>query len=326
MKQRENRSLLKNYKLVMAFILGLIVASGGVYAATTIAGSNITYSNSKSGLSSTNVQGAIDELYEKADIRKAGRFVAAYTYNETGTNKCITGEESTCKKTTCYKTKTAGSCPSGTIIKYKVNDTDIVNFHVMFDNGNTMTMQSQKNTINSTEWVKKGDYVSAGGTESDYGSYGNTNKGPLTILPALENATKSWSNVNNQTYTLGTTNFSGKGAYTGCSEYNSCTTNTYTLASRTAKARMITVQEAASLGCTSSAKSCPIWMYNYLSNSTVSGGTINDSNVGDSYWTSSAAYSSRAYAWNVNFNGGVSRYTTIGSTSDGARAVVEVSK
>ena len=306
MKQRENRSLLKNYKLVMAFILGLIVASGGVYAATTIAGSNITYSNTESGLSSTNVQGAIDELYEQSDIRKAGKFVAAYTYSETGANKCITGEESTCKKTTCYKTKTANSCPKGTIIKYKVNDTDIVNFHVMFDNGNTMTMQSQKNTVSNTQWYE--------GVQNS--------KGPITILPALENATRGWSNVNNQTYTLGTTNLSGKGAYTGCSKYNSCTTNTYTLASRTAKARMITMQEAVALGCTSSAKSCPIWMYNYLKNSTSNGGTVNGDNNG--YWTMTA--NSVDQAWTVDSVGYVNRAYYIDATSIEARAVVEVSK
>ena len=81
-----------------------------------------------------------------------------------------------------------------------------------------------------------------------------------------------WSNVNVQTYTMGTTVFRDN-AYTGCSSSSSCTTNTYTLASRTAKARMITVQEAKALGCSEATKSCPIWMYNYLYKSSSNGGT-----------------------------------------------------
>ena len=294
----------KNNKFILGMILGLTLASCGVYAITTIAGSNITYSNTKSGLTSTDVQGAIDELYEKADIRKVGKFVAAYTYNESGANKCITGDEETCKKTTCYKVKTADSCPAGTIIKYKVNDTDIVNFHVMFDNGSTMTMQSQRNTIYNTPW---------------YESVDNT-KGPITILPALENATAGWTNVNNQTYTLGTTDFSGKGAYTGCMTDNRCYGNTYTLDSRTAKARMMTYQEAVALGCTYEGN-CPIWMLNYLENSTELGGTVNDITLG--HWMMNAEFDS-GYRGCFIFRDRINCERV--TVTAGTRAVIEVSK
>ena len=297
MKQRENRSLLKNYKLVMAFILGLIVASGGVYAATTIAGSNITYSNTKSGLNSTDVQGAIDELYEKANI--TGKFLEAYTYSETGANKCISGEETTCKETTCYKTKIANSCPKGTIIKYKVNNSESEIFHVMFDKGSKLIMQSQRNIINDN-WYNGDD---------------NT-KGPLTILSALENATKEWNNVNNQTYTMGTTVFTDN-AYTGCESDLNCKTNAYTLPERTAKSRMITVQEAKALGCTSSNDSCPIWMYNYLL------GSIQDGPTG--YWTMSANSKNENYAFFISNNGKLENYY-IYISNVGVRPIVEVSK
>ena len=55
----------KNFKLIIAFSLGLVLAGTGVYAANTIYSKNVTYDNSNSGLSSVNVQDALDELYLK---------------------------------------------------------------------------------------------------------------------------------------------------------------------------------------------------------------------------------------------------------------------
>ena len=303
----------KNYKILIGVLIGLIISLGGAYAATTIAGSSVTYSNSSSGLSSTTVQGAIDELYTKTDIRKIGNYISAYKYSTATSTKCITGEESTCVKSTCYKTKTSGSCPVGTIIKYKVNDSDIVTFHVMYDTGSTMTMQSQKNILYGTRWY-----------QSDPTNGFSNTTGPNNALPILESATAGWTNVNNQTYTMGTTTFKTN-AYTGCSTYSSCATNTYTLASRTTKARMITVQEATDLGCTSDEKSCPIWMNNYLPQSTSYGGTINDTTDRyTGYWTMNAYPSNIYYAWFVSSNGSVQNYDAYAPF--GIRAVVVVSK
>ena len=55
----------KNFKLVIAFSLGFVLASSSVYAANTIYSKNVTYDNSNSGLSATNVQDALDETYNK---------------------------------------------------------------------------------------------------------------------------------------------------------------------------------------------------------------------------------------------------------------------
>ena len=310
------KTLKNNYKFVLGIIVGAVIFGTTVYATTVLSSSDVSYSNTSSSLTATTVQGAIDEVYKKADIRKQGNFISAYTYNS---SNCVTGEEDTCIKTDCYKNKTAGSCKAGDIIKYKVNDTDIVTFHVMFDNGNTLTMQSQKNTINNTSWY---------GTSS---SYINTN-GPLTILPILETATSGWTNVNSQNYTMGTTSLSNKGEFTGCSDYNSCTKNTYTLESRTARARMITLQAAVALGCTQNAKSCPKWMYNYLYNSTSYGETVNDNTTNPStggynygYWTMNALSSSASYAWEVNYGGSMNYINTF-ITDCGARAVIVINK
>ena len=268
--------------------------------------------------------GSFESLVSSSNI------VAAYAYNQTSgaSNYCITGDEGTCVSTRCYESKVAESCASGTIVDYKVNDADIVRFHVMYDNGNTLTVQSQRNTIYNTAWINKEDYADK--ISCSYDSC--YDEGPLTALNSLENKTSTWKNVNNQTYTMGTTVFKTN-AYTGCTSKD-CTVSAYALSERTAKARMITVQEANVLGCTDARGSCPIWMYNYLSSSTNYGGIINDTTTENSgisnngYWTMSAnttISSNVRYAWRVSYYGSLmSKYTY--DNDIGIRAVVNVSK
>ena len=325
--------LKKNYKLLIGFILGLVVTGTGVYAVTVISSNQISYDNTSSKLSSTNLQDALDELSTKTELKNRDNIVEGYTYNQTtsASNYCVTGEESTCVKTTCYKSTTANSCKAGDIIKYKVNDTDIVTFHVMYDNGTTMTMQSQKNVVYNTPWISSSDYAleNTDGTSCGYTSCND--EGPMTVLVALERVTSGWKNVNNQTYSLGKTTFKIS-AFTGCSSYNSCTNNTYTLDSRTSKARMITIQEAFNLGCTTSNKTCPIWIYNYLYNSTGYGGTKNDAVIdiktgqeSQGYSTSSVNSGSTIGIWGLDYCGRLySSYSD--HHSYGARAVVVISK
>ena len=90
---------------------------------------------------------------------------------------------------------------------------------------------------------------------------------------------------------------------------------------------MITVQEAAALGCTTTSKSCPNFMSNYLYNSTGYGGTVNDrpgeQNYG--YWTMSACSSDSSDAWHSSYDGSMSSHYTA-CDGYGARAVVVVSK
>lgn len=316
----------KNIKIMVGIIIGIILTGISAYAATIIDSKNVLYDNTTSGLDSTNVQEAINEVYKKADIRNYENIVSAYTYNST---TCVTGEENTCVKTDCYKSTTAGSCKAGDIIKYKVNDTDIVTFHVMYDNGTTLTMQSQKNIVYSTPWISKLEYAAENtdGTSCNYSSCAD--EGPLTILTTLEAATAGWTNVNDQTYTLGTTTFKTN-AFTGCDAI-SCTSNFYTLPSRTAKARLISLQEAVDFGCVGSEKSCPIWMYNFLAKSTDYGGTVNDTSTSVSgsdnygYWTSSVYSSATHYSWYIYYGGRQALGNTYGSII-GARAVVVVSK
>jgi hypothetical protein len=56
----------KNYKFLIGGIVGILLSIPAVYAAASYigTGSDLYYDNSKSGLSSTTAQDALDELYE----------------------------------------------------------------------------------------------------------------------------------------------------------------------------------------------------------------------------------------------------------------------
>ncbi len=264
-------------------------------------------------------------VYAKQDIfttpiepSKNENITAIYQYNQNSESDtfCVTGEESTCKEIT----NVPETYETGTIIKYKVNDTSEKYFHVMFDNGNTLTLQQRENLLIGEKW---------------YASARDNTKGPLTILPLLEEATSGWSNVLIQTYTLGSTIFKDN-AFTGCGYDDTinkftCTTNTYILEERTARARMITAQEAYSLGCVTTSESvtnCPIWMYNYLYKSTSYGGTMNATGKETAYWTSNAVSSSSTSAWGLGYHGKLGFYEPHGTTDPnyGTRAVIMINK
>lgn len=234
---------------------------------------------------------------------------AVYEYNE---SSCVTGEESTCKLLYEF----ASPVKPGTIIKYNVDGVNEYYFFVISDNGDTLTMQQRENTIHHTPWYAIGD---------DPEGYDAT-KGPLTVLPVLEETTKNWVNVNDQTYAMGTTKFVNN-AYTGCDDGTyKCMSNAYTLSERTVKARMITVQEINTLKNKNADRRYPIWMTNYLSGSTVYGGTI-DVYDSEYYWTmNSDSGSSDCCSLAVHYSDVVYSARTNLSSVTGARAVVVVNK
>ncbi len=326
-------------KMLIMFVLGAILTGSTVYAATIISSINVVYSNENSKLVADNVQEAIDEVYDKSFNKE---LITAYEYHEQEPNKCINGEEKTCVKTDCYKK--GKTCKQGTIIKYYVNDSEFHYFYVLRDDGTKITMQQRENTIRNIAWHAE--------------SNDNT-KGPTTVLPALEQATSTWVNVNVIEYEPGVTTLY-ENSNTGCtytastdSDYKiRCETNTYTstvLGTRKARARMITALEAGSTGCLMykdgatdsrvippsinayNQGSCPDWMHNYLYHSKNYGGsysndTVNENGVNDhAYWTMSAYSGNTTNAWYVPGGGNL----TYGNTIDiirGARAVVEITK
>lgn len=66
-KNEESKEIIKNnVKVFVGIIIGTMVTGTGVYAATVINASDVSYSNASSGMTSENVQGAIEELYNNS--------------------------------------------------------------------------------------------------------------------------------------------------------------------------------------------------------------------------------------------------------------------
>ena len=253
---------------------------------------------------------------------------AVYKYDENSSSNdfCLGGAESTCKEITKPNTY-----PVGTIVKYEVANGVEKYFNVLYDKGDKLIMQQRENTVYNTPWYS--------------GSADNT-KGPTTILPALETATNGWTNVNNQTYTAGVTEFGTgdfKTANTACTytygatvNASQCNGKTYPDFTKTnVKARMITAQEAGEMGCKiykidgSANMSCKKFMNNYIFESTSYGGTVEDdyhtADHNHGYWTASSILSYSSYTMTVNRVGRVG-YNYTSDQGFGARAVIEINK
>ena len=307
---------------------GFVIASGeektiNVKITNNEETDNITVSfGTTVGLQNKELQFPVNKLVLNSLLNQKP-LIAAYTYVEptnivkdgntvTSYDGCITGEEEQCVETTCYENKTAGSCPTGTIIKYRVNDSEEKYFHVLYDDGETITMQQRENTIVNTAWYSP--------------SVDNRN-GPLTILPVLEEATSTWTNVNDMTYQMGVTDFGTGNSYTGCyspASLSNCVQNSYTLPARTAKARMITIQEMSKFNCSAVVGSCPVWFSNYLKNSTSNGGVVNDDTT-EGYLTMNVYTTDHIdNVWGADISRRIHFYWTY--TTFGARAVVEINK
>ena len=106
---------MKNKKNIICFLLGGVVfGTIGVYAATTLLSQSVYYDNSTSGATSTNVQGAIDELYTRANtwINPNNNF-GTPQYYAFGTYKgWCSSSDTNCNSYSDFPT-TSTSAPSG---------------------------------------------------------------------------------------------------------------------------------------------------------------------------------------------------------------------
>ena len=231
-----------------------------------------------------------------------------YEYNEngTGTGKnftgCLGGSEAGCIDIKGTKTDIS-SYAVGTVIKYEVSPGVEKYFNVLHDDGTTLTLQHRENTVSSKAWY---------GTSSNYTTIYGPSLESNYALGALEQATSGWTNVNTQTYSIGDN--------TTTLGYSGTNSKQYTL-ERTAKARMITVQEAKALGCTTTTMSCPKFISNHLVGATNYGGTFEAGN--QFYWSMSAFSSNRS--WSIRRERYIRDDTTY-NRGNGARAVVVINK
>lgn len=100
-----------NIKLIIGILIGMVLSITTVYAATILFASNqVGYDNTSSGMSATNVQDALDELYTKANTWINPSYID-FTTLATNTNKTILAS----KNGVCIKRNNKVSC-------FKVNN------------------------------------------------------------------------------------------------------------------------------------------------------------------------------------------------------------
>ncbi len=200
------------------------------------------------------------------------------------TNSCITGEN---------------ICTNGTSVTVNVNDTTSYNFYVIGDTGSELTLIMDRNLGGRVAWISQADYEAVGGIK--WGSLGNNEKGPLTILRALKNRTANWTNIPSYSYTL-TDEFNNR-------VYKPIEVNDV-------RARLLTKSEAGKYGCNSKCAS-------YLVGNTSSSNT-EENPYG--YWTSTGSGSYSHHATGIFYTGGFNDMTVRTSGNYGIRPVIVIPK
>ena len=169
------------------------------------------------------------------------------------------------------------------------------------------------------EWISLEDYQAAGGTEEEYGSYGDNKYGPLTALKHLKQATDSWNGVVTLTSADNVTRDNG-------SDGN------YTINYEGYKARLISGQEIADIAGNPGwmpdgnyIEGLPTWLYSNMA-------VNEDMEIKDiyehvAYWTDSAFSGNSGGASFVRYDGGLD-YGILVSIADGfgVRPVVKILK
>ena len=256
-------------KIIIAFILGIIISGGGVYAATVIAASSVTYSDNTS-LGATNVQDAIDKLNTKATTKiKEAEAKCPDGYKCTEIPK-LCKRATTLHTETCSQTSTSGFCSGdgytvsgsmktttitygnlgtkGVLISGDAFDCDVngdgvydsatERFYYVSDMINGVTKDSNTAVLIYYNNVSGG--VASNSTAYAYDSTGKNNNGPVTAIKQLP-TTSQWSNVSLTNTARAITNEKG-GNTTGAG--NLPTTFSY----EGYAARLLTAQEV-SAGC-----------------------------------------------------------------------------
>lgn len=161
--KKVKKFLLGNIKTVVSFILGIIISGVTVYAATIIASNQVGYDNTSSGMSATNVQDAIDELYTKANSIECKKGYAKQNETSSGyeCNKieyyknCSNGEDTSIPKSDNTYASYSSSCIipnfNGTVISS--SDSNSVTT-CRYDNIETAKIEDYVSEIGSYQFAK----------------------------------------------------------------------------------------------------------------------------------------------------------------------------
>ena len=207
-----------------------------------------------------------------------------------------------------YNPETNTKCTSAEAVSTTGTKTGCMKWYTFNDEGtDTVNLLLDHNTTATVAWVTKEDYVEAGGTVEEYGSHGNTSKGPITALKQLESDTSSWNKSINarliEAREIAT--ITGNNGWTaGGSDYyfHDNTQTQYTGAAGTNKYA---------------------WLFDNTKDCTEFGCNVADSST-YGYWTNTACSDISFYAWYVNYYGTLGGFNVL--SKSGVRPVITVSK
>ena len=223
----------------------------------------------------------------------------------------------------CITDKT--KCEAGTPVAVEVTPNTVYKFYVLNDDitKNEVTLIMNRNLYSDTDenngnvaWVSLDDYKLAGGSETEYGEYGNNNKGPLTALRVLKERTSGWINIPAYTYTLSLE--TEKGLVPATSSTTEITGELVT----DVRARLPKWSDFIDFGTTKNEYGAPSdlqnWLYENLE-------YTEDGSSG--YWTGTAWSDNDYGAWSVDFRSNRSgMYYLDGGSTNGLRPVITLSK
>ena len=221
--KKVKKILKNNVKVLVGIIIGTMVTGTGVYAATVINASDVSYKNASSGMTSENVQGAIEELNTKATTKIAEakkecpdgyrceenklckRATILHTENCTQTSTlsyCQAGGYALNEAISYGNLGTKGTLTSGDAFDCDVNGDGIYNasterFYYVSDMTNGVTKNSNTAVLIYYNNVSGGVASNSDKCAYDSTSYamGSTEgDGPITAIKQLP-TTSQWKNV-----------------------------------------------------------------------------------------------------------------------------------
>ena len=144
--------LKNNKKLILGIIVGLVISIVTGVAAYTLYADSIAYNNTTSGLTSTNLAGAIDELYTKCT--KDEKLIYRWTTTTWTTNQNITALANPEYVTRSTEVTNMNAKAEKYYLKYLVDDNVVVDKYTCFVI--SAAMQTANPGVNAGEYCLQG--------------------------------------------------------------------------------------------------------------------------------------------------------------------------
>lgn len=168
----------------------------------------------------------------------------------------------------------------------ELGDGESRTFYFLEEKDGNIYLILNQNLGDNVAWISKEDYISAGGTEANYGTHGNSDLGPITVEAQLKNQTRNWVYLTEEQILLPTgTQLSVAGGDTAWNIDN------YT------------------------AEVLSSWLFENLDGTTKQG-----------YWTSDKQTANTNCGWALHYNGIMYGHYLNDATPYGVRPVIKISR